>query len=60
MKKIFKQDVNGVTYSMECVCPSCGEYSYNGNVCKKCLKEYSLLSEKEYHYEHECNDITYT
>ena len=29
MKKIFKQDVNGVTYSMECVCPSCGEYSYN-------------------------------
>lgn len=29
------------------VCPTCGRYSYNGDVCSLCKKDYDLEDKKE-------------
>jgi hypothetical protein len=36
-----------IFYSTEEICPICGSYQSDGNVCNMCLKQYNLYKPKQ-------------
>jgi ribosomal protein L32 len=47
MKSTMESNSN-IKYNQDEVCPICGRYQPDGEVCKECLKQYELYKPKSH------------